>query len=70
MGGGGNGSSSSSSSSSSGGGGGGGGGGGAVEAVVVRWAAERTEEAHDVLLDALGPLKGLLGRLPFGAVAV
>ena len=55
-------------------GGGGGGGGGSRRrtkpALVLRWAAEATEDAHDVLLEALEPVRERLGRLPFGSVAV
>ena len=52
----------------------GGGGGGSRRrtkpALVLRWAAEATEDAHEVLLEALEPVRERLGRLPFGSVAV
>jgi len=39
-------------------------------ALVLRFAAETTEEAHDALLAALAPLKNTLGRIPYGPIAV
>jgi len=39
-------------------------------ALVLRFATETTEEAHDALLAALAPLKETLGRIPYGPVAV
>ena len=48
----------------------GGGDGGVADGLVLRFATETTEEAHDALLRALAPLAARLGRLPFGPVAV
>mmetsp|Transcript_19097 Transcript_19097/g.32400 ORF Transcript_19097/g.32400 Transcript_19097/m.32400 type:complete len:367 (-) Transcript_19097:184-1284(-) len=45
-------------------------GGGGSAGMILRFAAETTEEAHNTLLDVLAPLRNRLGRLPFGPVAV